>query len=314
MTAEPTVSIVVPCHNEAATLPDLVRQVEQALRGRGYHWQLVAIDDGSTDNTATVLRELSATNPQVKSLIFSRNFGKEPAMLAGLTYAQGDYVVIMDGDLQHPPRLIPQMLDRITDAQVDQVIAKRNRTGDSWYRTQLSRAYYRLVNKLVERIELTDGAGDFRALSRRAVDTLLSLNERSRFSKGLFSWIGFPTAVIEYENEQRLDGESSWTLRSLFNYGLDGVMSFNAKPLRIVATFGGIVVGLALCYLAYLIVSWFIHGVTAPGYITLIAAIVGFSGIQLLALGALGEYVGRIYQEVKQRPHYVVMEEHGFER
>lgn len=314
MTTAPTVSIVVPCHNEAATLPKLVAEVEAALRADDYNWQLIAIDDGSTDATAQVLRDLAETNTRVRALIFSRNFGKEPAMLAGLTYAEGDYVVIMDGDLQHPPRLIPQMLDQITNEQVDQVIAKRNRTGDSWYRTKLSRAYYRLVNRLVERIELTDGAGDFRVLSRRAVNTLLSLPERSRFSKGLFSWIGFPTAVIEYENELRAEGASSWTLRSLFNYGLDGVMSFNAKPLRVVATFGGIVFGIALCYLAFLIISWFIHGVTAPGYITLIAAIVGFSGIQLLALGALGEYVGRIYQEVKQRPHYVVMEERGFER
>ncbi|MDO5701277.1 MAG: glycosyltransferase family 2 protein [Bowdeniella nasicola] len=314
MTAEPTVSIVVPCHNEAATLPELIRQVGHALHGRNYRWQLIAVDDGSSDTTAEVLRELSATNPHVKSLIFSRNFGKEPAMLAGLTYARGDYVVIMDGDLQHPPSLIPKMLDQIVQTDVDQVIAKRNRTGDSWYRTQLSRIYYRLVNNLVERIELTDGAGDFRVLSRRAVDTLLSMDERSRFSKGLFSWIGFPTSVIEYENEQRRGGESSWTLRSLFNYALDGVMSFNAKPLRLVATLGGIVVALALCYLAYLIVVWFFQGVAAPGYITLIAAVIGFSGIQLLALGALGEYVGRIYQEVKQRPHYVVMEEHGFDR
>lgn len=314
MTTAPTVSIVVPCHNEAATLPKLVAEVDAALRGHDYNWQLIAIDDGSTDATAQVLRDLSEANARVRALIFSRNFGKEPAMLAGLTYAEGDYVVIMDGDLQHPPRLIPQMLAQITSDQVDQVIAKRNRTGDSWYRTKLSRAYYRLVNRLVERIELTDGAGDFRVLSRRAVNSLLSLPERSRFSKGLFSWIGFPTAVIEYENEQRAGGASSWTLRSLFNYGLDGVMSFNAKPLRVVATFGGIVFAIALFYLAFLIGSWFIHGVTAPGYISLIAAIVGFSGIQLLALGALGEYVGRIYQEVKQRPHYVVMEERGFER
>lgn len=314
MTAIPLVSIVVPCHNEAGNIPKLVSTVDEVLSSTNFQWQIIAVDDGSKDHTATVLRELSASNPKVKSVIFSRNFGKEPAMLAGLTYATGDYVVIMDADLQHPPQLLPRMLKEMQQKQVDQVIAKRDRTGDSWYRTQLSRGYYRMVNRMVERIELTDGAGDFRVLSRRAVDALLTLNERSRFSKGLFSWIGFPTAVVEYQNVQRQDGDSSWTIGSLFNYGLDGIMSFNAKPLRLMAGFGGIVMALALLYLVYLLVAWAIHGVTAPGYITIIAAIIGFAGIQLLALGALGEYVGRIYQEVKQRPHYVVMEEYGFGR
>lgn len=275
-------------------------------------WKLILINDGSKDNTGEVIERLAAEHDRVQGILFSRNFGKESAMFAGLNYATGDAAIIMDADLQHPPELLPKLIQTIEETGADQVVAKRNRKGDSWFRSTLSRFYYWFSNKMVEDIELVDGSGDFRILSRRAVDTLLALDERSRFSKGLFSWIGYPTVYVEYENRQRVYGQTAWSFKSLMNYGVDGVISFNAKPLRVVAGFGAFIFGLALIYFIWLIIDWASHGVDTPGYITTIAAIIAFSGIQLLALGVIGEYVGRIYSEVKHRPHYVVWKEVGF--
>ncbi len=306
------ISLIVPCYNEGATLPELVQQVSKNLDPLDVDWKLILINDGSKDNTGEVIERLATENESVQGVLFSRNFGKESAMLAGLKYATGDAAIIMDADLQHPPEILPKLIQTMDETGADQVVARRNRKGDSWLRSTLSRFYYWFSNKMVEDIELVDGSGDFRILSRRAVDTLLALDERSRFSKGLFSWIGYPTVYIEYENRQRVHGESAWSFRSLFNYGLDGVISFNAKPLRVVAGFGAVIFGLSLIYFLWLIINWAFYGVETPGYITTIAAIIAFSGIQLLALGVIGEYVGRIYSEVKQRPHYVVWKEVGF--
>lgn len=307
------ISVVVPCYNEAATLQDLVAGVSGALEPLKLKWHLILVDDGSKDDTATEIEKLAGAHEGVEGVLLSRNFGKESAMLAGLNYAQGDATVIMDGDLQHPPELIPKLVKTMNATGADQVVAKRNRKGEPKSRTALARFYYRLANRLVEDIELVDGAGDFRLLSRRAVDTLLALDEHARFSKGLFSWIGYPTEYIEYDNLARCEGKSSWRFKSLVNYGLDGIMSFNAKPLRVVAGFGATIFGIAMLYFIWLIINWAMHGVEAPGYITTIAAIIGFSGIQLLALGVIGEYVGRIYIEVKRRPHFVVQKELGFD-
>ncbi|MGI6786332.1 MAG: glycosyltransferase family 2 protein [Gleimia sp.] len=306
------ISLIVPCYNEGATLPELVQQVSKNLDPLDVDWKLILINDGSKDNTGEVIERLATENESVQGILFSRNFGKESAMLAGLKYATGDAAIIMDADLQHPPEILPKLIQTMDETGADQVVARRNRKGDSWLRSTLSRFYYWFSNKMVEDIELVDGSGDFRILSRRAVDTLLALDERSRFSKGLFSWIGYPTVYIEYENRQRVHGESAWSFWSLFNYGLDGVISFNAKPLRVVAGFGAVIFGLSLIYFLWLIINWAFYGVETPGYITTIAAIIAFSGIQLLALGVIGEYVGRIYSEVKQRPHYVVWKEVGF--
>lgn len=298
-------SLVVPCHNEEEALPTLHREIVGVLAQTDLRWELLLIDDGSLDQTAARVAELAATDTHVRGVGFSRNFGKEAAMLAGLRYARGEAVVIMDADLQHPPALVPQLVARLRRGDVDQVVARRTRAGDSWARTKLAGVYYRWVNRLVDDVELENGTGDFRILSRRAVNVLAQMDERSRFSKGLFSWIGFPTAAIDYDNRLRDSGKSSWTMRSLLNYGLDGILSFNTKPLRVAA------VALAVLYVLFLIGDWAINGVAVPGYITLIAAIVGFSGLQLLALGLIGEYVGRIYQEVKARSHYIVCQVWG---
>ncbi|MFC9786932.1 glycosyltransferase family 2 protein [Rhodococcus sp. NPDC127528] len=300
-------SVVVPCHNEEDVLADLVREVLATLEQADVDVELVLVDDGSRDDTVRVMRELHEQDSRCRFVSFSRNFGKEAAMLAGLGYAQGDAVVIMDADLQHPPHLLIEMLRLHADGY-DQVIARRTRDGDAFARTLLSRMYYRLVNAMVD-VNMEDGAGDFRLLSRRAVDALLRMREYNRFSKGLFSWIGFPTVTVDYRNVARQGGgESKWTFRRLLNYGIDGIMSFNNAPLRLAIYLGATVTALSFVYVIGLIVAALMHGVTAPGYVTLIAAITGMGGLQLLFLGVIGEYVGRIYYEAKRRPHYLVAE------
>ena len=299
------VSVVVPCHNEEKVLPELVAQVTAVLARSSVDLELVLVDDGSRDRTVEVLQELHAADPRVRYITLSRNFGKESAMLAGLTYARGDAVVIMDADLQHPPRLITRMLELFEQGN-DQVIARRDREGDAFGRSLLSRLYYRMVNALVE-VRIEDGAGDFRLLSRRAVDALLAMGEYNRFSKGMFAWIGFPTVTVDYRNEARFGGDGSrWTLRRLLNYGIDGVMSFNNAPLRLAIYVGVLVTLLAFGYAGFLVVAALVQGIVVPGYVTLVAAVIGLGGLQLLFLGVIGEYVGRIYYETKHRPHFLV--------
>ncbi|MEU5975961.1 glycosyltransferase [Streptomyces sp. NPDC047315] len=269
-------------------------------------FEICYVDDGSADGTRDLLRKLADSDPRARYTSFSRNFGKESAMLAGLRMAHGDAVVIMDADLQHPPSLVPRMLE-LHRHGYDQVIAQRDRAGEGVLRTALSQAYYRLVRRFMD-VEVIDGAGDFRLLSRRAVDALLTLPESNRFSKGLFSWIGFDTVTFDYRNQQRAAGSSKWGGRRLLNYGIDGLLSFNSRPLRLAIHAGLWLVLSALAYAAWIVVNVIVSGVDTPGYATLIAAMVGLGGIQIATLGVIGEYVGRIYHESKRRPHYVVRE------
>jgi glycosyltransferase involved in cell wall biosynthesis len=301
------ISIVAPCYNEEAVIArfhDQVRKVAEELLPLGHDMEFVYVDDGSRDRTLTVLQELSDLDPRVRYVSFSRNFGKEAALLAGLRHASGDAVIVMDADLQHPPELISRMV-HLREQGYDQVIARRTRTGDRFLRTATARLYYRLVNSLVD-VELVDGVGDFRLLSRRVVDAVLDLTEYNRFSKGLFAWVGYPGITFEYENAVREHGRSSWTLRSLLNYGLDGLLSFNNRPLRAALYLG---LGLLLCaglYTAWIVGAALVNGVETPGYVTIITAVTALAGVQMIMLGVIGEYTGRIYYEVKRRPHFLV--------
>ena len=306
-------SLVVPCYNEADSLERLYDETLAATAGLSREFELILVNDGSRDDTLDIARGLAARDPSVRVLSFSRNFGKEAAMLAGLRASRGDAVAIMDADLQHPPQLLRDMIAVLQQGEADQVVARRSRAGDSKVRTWFSKRYYTLVNGMVD-VELTDGVGDFRVLTRRAVDSLLELGEQNRFSKGLFSWIGYPTKVISYENVLRDAGESSWTFRSLVNYGLDGVLSFNQRPLRFVFWVGVFAIMVAVAHLVWLLVGFFREGVETPGYLTTIAAVTMFSGVQLISLAIIAEYIGRIYLEVKGRPHYIIAEslnDHG---
>lgn len=305
-------SVVVPCHNEESVLDALVTEVFRAIDAPDVDLELILVDDGSKDRTREMMRAHNERDPRVRFISFSRNFGKEAAMFAGLSYSQGDAVVILDADLQHPPALVNEMIARYRKGY-DQVVARRTREGDPAFRTALSRLYYRLVNRLVD-VPMEDGVGDFRLLSRRAVNALLAMRESNRFSKGLFSWVGFPRDTIDYENQERQGGGTSrWSMRRLFNYGMDGIMSFNNAPLRVALYIGLTVTFLSLLYVVYLIASALIVGVQAPGYITTMAAIAVLGGLQLVFLGIIGEYVGRIYFEAKRRPPFIVADSGGLE-
>ncbi|GGT29074.1 glycosyltransferase family 2 protein [Streptomyces purpureus] len=299
-------SVVVPCFDESEVIDAFHRTLVGALRPTGVAFEVCYVDDGSGDATGERLRRLAEQDPWVRYTSFSRNFGKESAMLAGLRMARGEVVVLMDADLQHPPELVPRMME-LHRLGYDQVVARRDRTGEGPVRTALSRGYYRLVRRFMD-VEVVDGSGDFRLLSRRAVDALLTLPESNRFSKGLFSWIGFDTVSFSYGNVRRAAGASKWGGRRLLNYGIDGLLSFNTRPLRLAIHTGLWLFLSALAYALWILTRVVLHGVDTPGYATLITAVVALAGVQLATLGVIGEYVGRIYHEAKRRPHYVVRE------
>ncbi|TDT37639.1 glycosyl transferase family 2 [Streptomyces sp. BK208] len=301
------ISIVAPCYNEEDVVERFhtaVQQVADDLLPLGHDMEFVYVDDGSRDRTLTLLEQLAVRDPRVRFVSFSRNFGKEAALLAGLRHASGDTVVVMDADLQHPPELIERMVE-LHGQGYDQVLARRSRRGDRFARTLTARLYYRLVNRLVD-VELVDGVGDFRLLSRRVVDAVLALTEYNRFSKGLFAWVGFPTTTFEYENAVREHGRSSWTLKSLLNYGLDGLLSFNNRPLRAALHLGMVLLTFAGLYTAWIVGAALVNGVETPGYVTIITVVTALAGVQMVMLGVIGEYTGRIYYEVKGRPHFLV--------
>lgn len=300
------ISVIVPCYNEETVIEMTCSELLKILTGITNDFEVIFVNDGSRDKTIDIIKKLAESDNRVKYISFSRNFGKEAAMLAGLKFASGDYTVIMDADLQHPPELIPEMLNYAYEGY-DQIIAKRNRKGDKACNTFFAKAYYKLVDRLTD-VELIDGVGDFRMLSRKALNALLSMDEYNRFSKGLFSWIGFKEKILNYENRQRAAGETKWNFRSLLKYGIDGMLSFNNKPLRFCFVLGAIAVIISIIYLISLFLSIIFDGIDLPGYFTTIFAICFFGGIQLISIGIIGEYIGRIYYEVKRRPHFLVDE------
>lgn len=313
-------SVIVPCYNEAKGLEDFHHELTVQLSAMEnlpelstrYDYEIIYVDDGSTDATRQIIKKMAADAdaagcvPKVRYICFSRNFGKEAAMLAGLEYAKGDCAVIIDADLQHPPELIKDMLVQY-ELGFDQVIAKRNRKGESFISKSFARLYYKVVSPFVD-VKMVDGAGDFRLLSRAAIDAVLSLKEKNRFSKGIFSWIGFNQTFIEYENRRREADSSRWSFRKRLHYGIDGVLSFNVQPLRVCVYLGISLLVISMLYLLYLFVQIMLHGVDVPGYFTTITMIAVLGGVQLISLGVIGEYVGRIYAEVKNRPAYIVAE------
>lgn len=299
-------SVVVPCFNEEAVIDRFAEELAAVLDTLEGECEVILVDDGSSDGTLDRLRDITQQRPGFRYLSLSRNFGKEGAMLAGLHEGRGDAVAIMDADLQHPPPLLVAML-ALLQSGYEQVVARRDRVGDARLRAIVSRLYYRMVNGLID-VRLEDGAGDFRVLSRRALDALLAMGEANRFSKGLFAWIGFRTGYVNYRNVARASGQSTWSMRQLFEYGIDSVISFNSKPLRLAIHVGLLITAIAVVYGGWVLVDGIVHGNRVPGYVTLICAVVGLGGLQMVLLGVIGEYLGRIYLETKQRPHFLVRE------
>ncbi|ARI75333.1 glycosyltransferase family 2 protein [Halobacillus mangrovi] len=300
------ISLILPSFNEEENIPLIYENLHHIMALVNYDYELIFIDDGSEDQTLEYIQDLGRKHPHVKYVSFTRNFGKEAALLAGLEKSNGDAVIIMDADLQHPAFLIPEMIQGYEEGY-DQVIAKRNRNGESPLRKTLSTLFYKGINQLVD-VTLKNGIGDFRLLSRPVVNDILKLSEGNRFSKGLFAWVGYEEKVINYENVARQSGSSKWSLSKLLNYAIDGLVSFNTRPLRICLYTGMLILLMSLGYIAFIFVQIVRNGIDVPGYFSTISAILFLGGVQLLSLGVIGEYIGRMYNEVKRRPHYLVKE------
>ena len=300
------VSIVVPCHNEEAMLDLFYQEVCAVIKlVPEYTFELIFIDDGSIDATLDKIQALAMKDDRVKFISFSRNFGKESAVYAGLSYARGDIITVMDADLQDPPSLLPQMLDYIANGY-DSVATRRvTRTGEPIIRSFFARQFYKLI-KRISSVDMVDGARDYRVMTRQVVDAILSMQEYHRFSKGIFGWVGFKTHWIPYENVERAAGESSWSFWKLFAYAIEGIIAFTVMPLRVASFSGVLFSALAFLYLLYIIIRTFVLGIDVPGYASTIAVVLFMGGIQLLSIGVLGEYLARTYMEVKQRPPFIV--------
>lgn len=305
------VTILIPCYNEEQSLPLLYEQLAALTDNHvEYDWEILFVNDGSKDNTIQLIKQLSQKDNRIAYVDLSRNFGKEAAMLVGFDYATGDCMVIMDADLQHPPHLIPEMLQH-WEAGYDDVYAKRTTRGkESWLRKNLSLLYYKLLQKTT-RVEILQNVGDFRLLDRKCIDTLKLLRESERYTKGMFCWIGFNKKEIEFEQGDRVAGETSWNYLSLFNLAIEGITSFTIAPLRLSTMMGIIVSIIAFIYMCVIITKTIIWGEDVQGFPTLMVVILFLGGVQLLSLGIIGEYLGRIFHETKNRPVYVVKEYKG---
>lgn len=299
-----TLDIVVPCYNEEEMLQIFYKEVSDNLKN--IKWNVIFVNDGSNDNTLEVIKELKNSYDNVKYISFSRNFGKESAIYAGLDYSTEDYVVLMDADLQDPPSLIPKMMEYIKEYDI--VGTRRvTRKGEPFIRSFFARLFYKIANKITK-IELVDGARDFRLMKREVVNAILDLKEYNRFSKGIFQWVGFETKWLEYENIERQKGESSWSFWELFKYSIEGIVSFTTAPLHI-ATITGIFFSIiAFLAIIVIVIKTLLFGEHVEGWPSTVSIILFLSGIQLFAAGIIGEYLAKIYLESKKRPLYIIKE------
>ena len=306
-TPTPLLSVVVPAYNEQEVIDEFHQRITQVMQSLNMAWEVVYVNDGSHDQTLDKLRQLHSTDEHVCIVDLSRNFGKEIALSAGLAHTQGDAVVVIDADLQDPPELIPELIKEWQNGS-DVVYARRTqRDGESFMKRFTAAVFYRLMRN-VGRVKLPEDTGDFRLLSRRAVNALNTFKEQHRFMKGLFAWIGFKQKAVYYQRDARLAGTSKWSYWKLWNFALDGITSFTITPLKI-ATYIGIITSLcAFIYGTYMLVTTLMYGNPVPGYPSLIVIILFLGGVQLMAIGILGEYIGRIFTETKQRPLYFVNE------
>ncbi|MBR5039499.1 MAG: glycosyltransferase family 2 protein [Clostridiales bacterium] len=306
------VSLMVPCYNEEEALPylydALCKVMEECSK---YEYELIFVNDGSRDKTLSVLKDMAEKDSRVHYISFSRNFGKEAAMYAGLAAAKGEWIGLLDADMQDPPSLLPEMFQALENDECDIIATRRvSRKGEPPIRSWFARRFYHLINKFTD-VEIVDGARDFRVMKRPVVDAILSLGERQRFSKGIFAWVGFRTKWLEYENVERVAGETKWSFWKLFRYAIEGIVSFTTAPLRIAMIVGFLTSLGAFVYLVY----YFIHALIyqtwekAAGYPSLLSFMLFLGGMILMALGIIGEYLAKTYIEVKSRPLYVIAED-----
>lgn len=305
-------SIIVPCYNEESVLPlfyEAIRPVaDQLWAERCWESEIIFVDDGSRDRTVELLRDFARRDERMKFLSFSRNFGKEAAMLAGLDYCRGDYVVIMDADLQHPPALLPKMAEIMCSGDYDCVATKRsNRSGEPPIRSWFARLFYRIINKLSD-AEVVDGACDFRLMKRGVVDSIIRMREVNRFSKGIFGWVGYRIYWLPFENVERAAGETKWSFWKLFRYAIDGIINFSTAPLVISSVMGALFCLLAFLWMFIIVVRTLIWGDPVAGWPTLACILLFIGGTLHISLGIIGQYLGKAYMESKHRPHYIVRE------
>ncbi|MBQ0068296.1 MAG: glycosyltransferase family 2 protein [Bacteroidales bacterium] len=305
------ITILVPCYNEEKSLPLLHDRLSALMDGMPqYAWEVILVNDGSRDNTLEAMRLLHDKDSRMCYIDLSRNFGKERAMLAGFDHATGDCMVIMDADLQHPPEVIPEMIKHWEDGWED-VYARRNTRGkESWLRRKLTLMYYRMLQSTTS-TDVLENVGDFRLLDRKCIDALKELRECERYTKGLYSWIGFKKKEITFDQQDRIAGNSSFNLFKLASLAMQGVTSFTTAPLKLATVLGFVVSVVAFIYMCYILVKTILYGDPVQGYPTLIIVILFLGGVQLLSLGIIGEYLGRIFNETKNRPVYFVREKEG---
>lgn len=301
-------SVIVPCFNEEEAIPLFFAEMEKVKKNIVHEFEYVFINDGSADQTLEVLRKLARTYHFVRYISFSRNFGKEAALYAGLQAATGELVTVMDVDLQDPPELLPQMIQLIETKGIDCVGTRRtDRQGEPPIRSFLAKKFYQLINRISD-TEMVDGARDYRLMTRQMVDAILELTEHNRFSKGLFSWVGFETEYISFENRERAAGETSWSFWKLFNYSIDGIINFSDAPLNIASFVGAFSCMASVIAMVFIIVRALLFGDATAGWPSLVTIILFIGGIQLLCIGIIGKYIGKIFLETKNRPVYIVKE------
>ena len=302
------VFLIVPCYNEEESIPALYREVQKVLSPSAYDYEICFVDDGSTDGTLTTIRQISETDEKVNYISLSRNFGKEAAMYAGFCNAAGDYVCVMDADMQDPPGLLPEMIGILEKGEYDSVATRRvDRKGEPPVRSWFARKFYKIINRISDS-EIVDGARDFRLMKKEMVDAIVSMSERNRFSKGIFGWIGFKTYWMEYENRERVAGETKWSFWKLSKYAVDGIINFSEVPLNISSWLGMIITGVDFLFLIFIIVRKLLFGDPVDGWASTICVITFIGGIQLFCMGIMGQYIAKTYSESKKRPHYIISE------
>lgn len=306
-------SIVVPVYNEEPNLDDLFGRLESVLDRIGTSYEIVCVNDGSKDNTLQGLIDHHKRNPAIKVVNLSRNFGKEIALTAGLDYATGAAVIPIDADLQDPPELIGQLIEKWQEGYDVVYATRRSRQGESWLKRLTADAFYRTISKM-SRVPIPRDTGDFRLLDRRVVEAIKQLPERTRFMKGLFAWVGFKQTSILFDREPRHKGKTTWNYWKLWNFAIDGITSFSFAPLKIWSYIGLFISGISLFYASFLVLRTIIFGIDVAGYASTIVAVLFLGGIQLITLGVMGEYLGRVYEEVKGRPIYLVRDVYGFQK
>lgn len=305
------ITILVPCYNEQGSLPALSEALEGLMnQQQRYEWEVLLVNDGSKDDTISIIKEIRKDDQRFCYVDLSRNFGKEAAMLAGFDYATGDAVVIMDADLQHPPHVIPEMIKKWEEGYEDVYGKRITRGKESWFRKRLSLAYYNILQKTT-RVEILQNVGDFRLLDRKCIEELKKLRETERYTKGMYCWIGFKKTSVDFETQDRVAGESSMSFKALISLAIDGITSFTTAPLRMSAVMGFIVSLVAFIYMCFVMFKTIFVGEEVQGYPTLVILILFLGGVQLISLGIIGEYLGKIFNETKNRPVYVVGEYQG---